>query len=676
MENFEIPLEKIEIFEYNTVIVGSGAAGLNCALHLVEEGIPPSQIAIITENLGGGTSFNAGSDKQTYYKLSLTGDQLDSPYQMAKDLFSGGAMHGDIALIESTNSIREFFHLIQLGVPFPHDEFGGYVGYKTDNDPKQRATSIGPYTSQEMSKRLLDVVVELEINIFDKTFAARILTENGKVVKAIGVICIDMDYLTNEKSWDNLIKSIKIFKAQNVVLAVGAPAILYKNSVYPESQMGTAGLAIEAGCVFQNLTESQFGIASKPFRWNLSGSYQQVIPRYVSMDNMDNQYEFLNNYFPSFKEVSKAIFLKGYQWPFNSKRVENYGSSLIDLAVYYETQILGRKVFLDYTQNPIEFNTRELDSTALAYLTNSSALKDLPYLRLKTLNEKAFLHFKEHGIDLSNELLEISVCNQHLNGGVGGDIWWESNIKHLFSIGEINGSHGIQRPGGAALNAGQVGGLRAAQKIGHIYNKNLKMNTSDYLFIIEQQLYEFLHNLNQVMFNTNKLSSESQKLMLILEQIQSRMDKYGGIIRLEKDLDKEIQIIENQFKNFNNVIELDSNVDIISYLRIKDTLLTQLMFFNAIRDYHTSFGQSRGSYLIIREALNTNLNEHYMDLPNELNRFRYIKNDLNLEEKVQTICLKNSKFNIKWVKVRELPTKFGWFETIWKEYSEDAIYKK
>ncbi|MFX0009803.1 MAG: oleate hydratase, partial [Candidatus Hermodarchaeota archaeon] len=151
MENLDIPLEKIEIFEYNTVIIGSGAAGLNCALHLVEEGIPPSQIAIITENLGGGTSFNAGSDKQTYYKLSLIGDQLDSPYQMAKDLFSGGAMHGDIALIEATNSIREFFHLIQLGIPFPHDKFGGYVGYKTDNDPKQRATSIGPYTSQEMS---------------------------------------------------------------------------------------------------------------------------------------------------------------------------------------------------------------------------------------------------------------------------------------------------------------------------------------------------------------------------------------------------------------------------------------------------------------------------------------------------------------------------------------------
>ena len=118
MEKFDIDLQEIELLEYNTVIIGTGAAALNCAIHLVEEGIAPWQIALVTEELGGGTSFNAGSDKQTYYKLSIIGDQADSPFEMAKDLTSGGAMHGDIALIESTNSLREFFHLVQLGVSF------------------------------------------------------------------------------------------------------------------------------------------------------------------------------------------------------------------------------------------------------------------------------------------------------------------------------------------------------------------------------------------------------------------------------------------------------------------------------------------------------------------------------------------------------------------------------
>ncbi|MHA1292599.1 MAG: FAD-binding protein, partial [Promethearchaeota archaeon] len=180
-------IEKLKIKEYNSVIIGSGAAGLNCALHLINEGLKPSEIAIITEKLGGGTSFNTGSDKQTYYKMSLVGDQFDSPYEMAKDLWKGGAMHGDIALIEAANSVREFFHLIQLGVPFPHDKYGEFVGYKTDNDPKQRATSTGPLTSQIMCKCLLKSVQEYNIKIYNEYYTFKIINNKFKNKnKAIG----------------------------------------------------------------------------------------------------------------------------------------------------------------------------------------------------------------------------------------------------------------------------------------------------------------------------------------------------------------------------------------------------------------------------------------------------------------------------------------------------------
>ena len=50
----------------------------------------------------------------------------------------------------------------------------------------------------------------------------------------------------------------------------------------------------------QNLTESQYGLASVKFRWNLSGTYQQVLPRYYSTaaDGSDER-EFLSDYFPT-----------------------------------------------------------------------------------------------------------------------------------------------------------------------------------------------------------------------------------------------------------------------------------------------------------------------------------------------------------------------------------------
>ena len=109
-----------------------------------------------------GTSINTGSDKQTYYKLSMYGSEADAPWEMAQTYFVGGGMHGDLAMVEASLSVRAFMHLVNLGVPFPTDAWGQFVGYKTDHDPRQRATSIGPYTSREMCRALIRRVRALE----------------------------------------------------------------------------------------------------------------------------------------------------------------------------------------------------------------------------------------------------------------------------------------------------------------------------------------------------------------------------------------------------------------------------------------------------------------------------------------------------------------------------------
>lgn len=95
-------------YQFNTIVVGSGAAGLNAALRLYELG--QKSVAIVTEGLRMGTSRNTGSDKQTYYKLSLSGEDADSVQQMAQTLFDGGCVDGDIALAEAAGSARAFYH--------------------------------------------------------------------------------------------------------------------------------------------------------------------------------------------------------------------------------------------------------------------------------------------------------------------------------------------------------------------------------------------------------------------------------------------------------------------------------------------------------------------------------------------------------------------------------------
>lgn len=71
-------------YTFDTVIVGTGCAGYNCADWLYTLG--RRDLAIVTRGRLSGASRNTGSDKQTYYKLSLASGMPDSVRKMARDL--------------------------------------------------------------------------------------------------------------------------------------------------------------------------------------------------------------------------------------------------------------------------------------------------------------------------------------------------------------------------------------------------------------------------------------------------------------------------------------------------------------------------------------------------------------------------------------------------------------
>ena len=466
-ESIQAGRYKLKLYSLNTLIIGSGAASLNAAVSLHSMG--QKDILMATTGWGAGTSNNAGSDKQTYYKLSLCGNEPDSIRAMAEDLFNGKCMHGDIALCEAQGSVQAFMNLVSLGVPFPHDKYGSWAGYKTDHDPRARATSAGPYTSKIMVSVLSAEVKRRKIKVLDNHQVIELLTDRDKT-RVVGAIAINLRI-------KDPLKAFVLFNAMNIILGTGGPGDMYAESVYPLSQTGSIGMAFRAGATGQNLTESQFGIASLKFRWNLSGNYQQVIPRYFSTDaGGRDEKEFLNEYYPDYTALTKAIFLKGYQWPFDPSRISGSGSSLIDLLVFKEREEKGRRVFIDFRRNVSWkgkdiFLPDKLDSEVYNYLFNSGALQSSPAERLISINNPAMELYRDNGIDLSSEPLEIGICAQHNNGGLKSNIWWESDLRHLFPVGEVNGSHGVYRPGGSALNSGQVGSARAAEFISRRYNE-------------------------------------------------------------------------------------------------------------------------------------------------------------------------------------------------------------
>jgi succinate dehydrogenase/fumarate reductase flavoprotein subunit len=649
---------ELDYYSVNTLIIGSGAASLNAAisLHLMKQ----KDIVIATAGWGGGTSNNAGSDKQTYYKLSLAGDEPDSTVMMAEDLYNGKCMHGDIALCEAQGSVAGFMNLVRLGVPFPQNKYGAWVGYKTDHDPRARASSAGPYTSHEMFKALSTEVKTRKIKILDKVQVIALITDDKKV-KVTGALAINL----NERDPG---KAFVIFNAVNVILGTGGPGGMYKSSVYPHSQTGSSGMAFEAGAAGQNLTESQFGIASVKFRWNLSGSYQQAIPRYFSTDsNGTDEKEFLNEFFPDIQTLSKAIFLKGYQWPFDPRKIAGFGSSMIDLLVYRETVYRNRRVFLDFTVNPAgpakeQYDNEKLDQEVLTYLRNSCALLDTPFRRLEAMNRPAIDLYLDHGIDISNEPLEISVCAQHNNGGLKGNIWWESDLKHLFPVGEANGSHGVYRPGGSSLNSGQVGSYRAAIYISKHYKQdppeiNIFLNAAKVQ--IEKKL-----DLASLWLNSEGKGSGND----ILENIRDRMSGFAGIVRKRASVEIAARQAADILNNIDTQLSASGTEEVAKAFQLMDLCLTHYIYIEAIKEYIENGGRSRGSYLVTEKN-----GFHPEGIPENEWNFTICRYDRDIENKILEISYREGVIKKELVKVKPIPDQELWFEKVWKKNLEDNL---
>ena len=631
----------MEIRSYDVVVIGSGAAGYSAACRIKKDG--RKSVCVVTEGINKGTSRNTGSDKQTYYKLGLGGSASDSVRNMASDLFSCGSTDGDTALCEAALSARCFLDLCEEGVPFPCNRYGEFIGYKTDHDPYARATSAGPLTSKFMTEALEGRAKRLGLDVFDKLMAVEILKNNGAVC---GLLCV------NTESGEFF-----AFKCDFIVMATGGPAGIYADSVYPECHSGSTGLAILAGASLQNMTEWQYGLASLSPRWNVSGTYMQVLPRFVSVDSEGNEYEFLSDYFDDIYDALTNVFLKGYQWPFDIKKALS-GSSVVDLLVYRETVLKNRRVYLDYTKNPFSLENIEyalLGEEAYTYLKKADALFGRPIDRLEKMNSPAIELYAGKGVDIRKEYLEIALCAQHNNGGVAVDKWWQTSIEGLFAVGECAGTHGVTRPGGSALNAGQVGALRAAQRISVSDKRLADTEVFEYALACAKE-----KNTAFVSLAVGATSNVDNRIAFA----QKRMSGCGGAIRNADMMKKALLEIKKELSDFSSVFKIIKPGEAWKLYRLRDVLTVQLAVLSSMIEYAESTESSRGS------ALYTDSNGILSKKLPEVFRFVYeesnTEKDTVRETLVDGLCAKITKRA-----VRPIPDDDDVFEKVWKRYREN-----
>jgi succinate dehydrogenase/fumarate reductase flavoprotein subunit len=270
-----------------------------------------------------------------------------------------------------------------------------------------------------------------------------------------------------------------------------------------------------------------------------------------------------------------------------------------------------------------------------------------------------------NGIDLTKEYLEIAVCAQHNNGGLVGNIWWESNLLHFFPVGEVNGTFGVYRPGGSALNSTQVGSLRAAQYIKANYYTN-PLSIEDFINITSEQVKERIKLARKFALNMSNNSNIQENR----KNYQIRMTNAGAHIRSLEKVNKAIDQCRSDLRSFVEVTRISSMNDLPDAFINRDILITQFAYLCAIKEYIEKGGRSRGSYLV-------------QDSSGELpvrslsDEFRYTLDTGELLNYACEIGLTETnnewEYSAAWTPLRPIPSEDNWFENVWNAYMRGEI---
>ena len=259
-------------------------------------------------------------------------------------------------------------------------------------------------------------------------------------------------------------------------------------------------------------------------------------------------------------------------------------------------------------------------------------------------------------IGITKEYLEIALCAQHNNGGLAVNTWYESSIDRLFAAGEVAGTHGVKRPGGSALNAGQVGSLRAAQKI-----KRLLENDSS---TCSTHNAENMQTFWSAWFE--KCASAPKTWQEEREEFQTRMSAYGAAIRKKEELKAAVTDAKSQYERilssgcrFNPSVPHDA-ADAASNVQL---CFAHWVYLESILFALESGVGSRGSALIL-------------DTQNNENELGKVLEDVSFREKVlQTRW--NSQFGSienEWIPRRPIPQKETWFESDWAKFRDGSVF--
>ena len=290
---------------------------------------------------------------------------------------------------------------------------------------------------------------------------------------------------------------------------------------------------------------------------------------------------------------------------------------------------------------------------AREYLTRAGACFGTPIERLAHMNQPAIDFYRDKGVDLYTQPLEIALCAQHNNGGIGIDCWWQTDVKGPFAVGEAAASHGVYRPGGTALNAGQVGSTRAAQYIAARCRGDASAGFDAAASAA----------LTEMAAQADACRADTGNVRALWQHAAEEMSRCGAAIRDPAQIRAYGKQVEAQLADFAQTVKAGSHTELAMVYRLRDMLLSQRAYLTAMTDYTAHGGKSRGSAL-------------YTDLTGGTKPFGQLPDTFTfaLDETeaplIQELWFEAGTCRTAWRTPRPIPEDDDFFENVWRSYRE------
>jgi succinate dehydrogenase/fumarate reductase flavoprotein subunit len=209
-----------------------------------------------------------------------------------------------------------------------------------------------------------------------------------------------------------------------------------------------------------------------------------------------------------------------------------------------------------------------------------------PLDRLRKMNPLSIELYKRYKYDITRDPLEFAVNNQHMNGGLAVDGWGATSLDGCYAVGEAAGTHGVTRPGGAALNAGQVLGTRCAEHAAA--RRNVPLPSAPVL--IDEAVARILDVLK---------ADSPMTVKSIRKNVQDRMSDHAGVLCNAADVKQALAAARALNETIRQQgIAYSGAPEALKALQWRQTALLSEAVLTALAFYIERGGGSRGARMI------------------------------------------------------------------------------